>query len=149
MIIRNRKLTRRLECRLTDDEIRGKLNELAASHERERQLEAELELAKAAVKQVKELIADESGLQSQTSKVVSDRHEERSVECEEIFDFESGRVAVRRLDTLPHVVVGVREMTQAERQMVIARDSEQLDRHVADAIDVFERQMGRDLGADE
>lgn len=107
----SRKVTLDLRCRLTPDEWR-KLAE--ASADAFNRLEESKGEAKEVASQYKATQDKLSATIKEASLKIASGFETRPVECEEVIDYERGRVTTTRLDTFE--VVSERPLTNAERQ---------------------------------
>lgn len=127
VVVRPNQCTRRLDCRLTDDEIDAKLLELAQATRALSEENIRLAGFQESLKQQKAVVADVEGERSRLSIVITDRREMRSVECDELLDFSTSRVFTRRDDT--GELVGVRNMRDDELQMDISDIDTELEQH--------------------
>lgn len=109
--IRIAKVTKDLPCKLTESELKEfgrklavKCEDIAAEESRQKDQKSEMK-------------ARLDGMESERSilaLVVRRQEEQRDVECEEEFNYESGKVTVSRTDTGEEL--RVRPMTNEERQ---------------------------------
>jgi hypothetical protein len=122
---------------LTDEEHRAKGQALAAQHQVVVQLEEEHKAAKAGMK------ADENEAKAKLAHLATDvrtQTEVRSVECEEIANYDKGTVDTIRLDT--GAIVDTRTMRDHDRQRKIVPDPDPADGESEDG-EVVERSKRR------
>jgi len=100
-----------LPCALTDTEVLGKADLVAKLHDEAAALRGK---KKAASEEIGGEIKGKEGAISALVGQIRTRTETRAVKCRDEFDFKSGVVQTRRLDTKD--VVATRTMTAAERQ---------------------------------
>jgi hypothetical protein len=103
--------TRDLSCALTREEVEERAQEAAALLERRDQKEADL---KEQQKRWKNEISQLDVEHRIVSSEVRSKSTVRPVECERVFDYDSGKVREVRLDTLE--TLHTRNMTDSERQ---------------------------------
>lgn len=132
-----------LEVAIGDDELRQLGDELAGLLGEADAVEAEkADHARRTGEALKRLY----GAASEKAALIRARSRTLPVDCEEVFDFAGGRVALVRTDN--GTIARVRLLTDAERQQRIVEDEQQAAREASEeiraAIDEFERQMRED-----
>ena len=105
------KVVKELRCKLTDEELLARGQELARALEQMQKREAD---GKAFAANVKSDIEQYKKEGLRLTSHIAEKSEWRKVECDEVHDFEAGTVSVVRLDT--GEVVSERRMWDEERQ---------------------------------
>lgn len=131
------------ECRLTDEELAKRRDEMAKAIEDYRELDDHKRGETARMnRELKGLKAKAEEL----SQIVLSREETRPVECRRVMDAEHQRVAVLRLDT--GQVVDVRDMTPEEVERTQGERDFVPEPDIQSAIEAFAEQM-EDFDPDE
>lgn len=116
-------VTRRLKCRLTDDEILERGQQLANAEHAWQKTEEERKETNAEFKESLDTI---DARIAALTKAIRDRVEERDVECEVRPDYRVGKNLVIRIDT--EETVEALDMTEAERQMELLPGAREVSR---------------------
>ena len=107
-----RKVTKCLPVKLTDEEVLKYGRDVARAHADRARIELELDSVKS---DYKGKIAEQDGIIGKLSPRIHSGIESREVECEEVKDYTSGTVRVRRLDT--DELIEERPMREDEKQV--------------------------------
>jgi hypothetical protein len=134
---------RRLPCRLTEDEKQQKTRELPGCIGDLKDLDSRLDDAKAIVKHLDKDRKAEAGRRDGIARIILDGQEERSVEFDQVLDYDNERVIEIRSDT--QEVIGVRDMreTETQREMPFVGESVQGPEDLNEAVVHFFNRQGR------
>lgn len=125
MIIRRELQSRRLPCRLTEEEKIERCRDMAGAIGEQAEEQARVDNRAEALKLAKENLAHKAGRVASIGKVISSGTETRDVECRTILDYDKKTVVTQRTDT--EAVVFVRNMNDSELQAEIYEDGQLAD----------------------
>lgn len=111
-MLHTKRFTRELRCKLTEEELLDRARALANACE---EVSAEERRQKEIKSDLKAQLEAKEAARAQLSAVVSAGAEYRSIDVEQVFDFETGMVTLYRTDTGEQIER--RRMTEDERQM--------------------------------
>lgn len=124
--ITRREIVRTLPVKLTTKELLAAGRDQADSHEKLRDTEGQM---KAAADEYKVKIKAITGTIVRLANLIRAGYEHREVKCEQVYDFEAGRVQIMRLDTAE--IVEDRPLRQDEQQMQLPMsEAERIAREV-------------------